>query len=61
MKVLRGVFLTAGFIILFMAGASGLIIAGIGPGTLERAVATLAAAVAGVGLGVAGAMLARSS
>jgi hypothetical protein len=54
MKILRGIFLVVGFLTLFMAGLAGMIIAGVGPGSIERAVATLAAAVAGSGMMLAG-------
>lgn len=61
MKILRGIVLVVGFLTLFMAALAGMIIAGVGPGTMERAVAALAAAIAGSGMMIAGAMLARSS
>jgi len=61
MKALRAIILVAGFLTLFMAGLAGMIIAGVGPGTLERAVAALASAVAGTGMTVATAMLTRSN
>ncbi len=61
MKVLKGIVLVVGFLTLFMAGLAGMIIAGVGPGSMERAVAALAAAVAGSGMMIAGAMLTRSS
>lgn len=61
MKILRGIVLVVGFLTLFMAGLAGMIIAGLGPGSMERAVATLAAAVAGSGMMLAGAILTRSS
>ena len=60
MTIVRVIFLTVGFITLFMAGLAGMIIAGVGPGSLERAVAALASAVAGAGLAVVGAMLNRT-
>ena len=61
MKILRGIVLAVGFLTLFMAGLAGMIIAGVGPGSMERAVAALASAVAGSGMMIAGAMLTRSS
>ena len=61
MTILKGIVLTVGFLILFMAGLAGMIIAGVGPGSMERAVAALASAVAGSGMMIAGAMLTRST
>ncbi|GEM_PF-6914001 len=61
MKTLRGIVLTVGFLTLLMAGLAGMIIAGVGPGSMERALASLASAVAGSGMMIAGAMLSRSS
>ncbi len=61
MRVLLGIVLTVGFLTLFMAGLGGLIITGVGPGSVERAIASLAAAVAGSGMMIAGAMLTRSN
>ncbi|MGO9454448.1 MAG: hypothetical protein ACLQDV_25875 [Candidatus Binataceae bacterium] len=60
MKILRGIILVVGFLTLFMAGLAGMIIAGVGPGSVERAIAALASAVAGSGMMIAGAMLKRS-
>ncbi|MGO9602907.1 MAG: hypothetical protein ACLQAT_05800 [Candidatus Binataceae bacterium] len=60
MKILRGIVLVVGFLTLFMAGLAGMIIAGVGPGSVERAIAALASAVAGSGMMIAGAMLKRS-
>ena len=50
-----------GFLTLRIAAVAGMVIAGVGPGGLERAVGTLGSAVAGLGLGVTEAMLARSN
>jgi len=61
MKILIGASLTLGFLTLFMAGLAGMIIAGVGPGSMERAVAALASAVAGSGMMIAAAMLRCSS
>ena len=57
MKVLIGIVLAIGFLTLFTSGLAGMIIAGVGPGSMERAVASLASAVAGTGMMIAGAML----
>lgn len=57
MKVISAVFLTVGFLTAFMAGASGMIIAGVGPGGVERALGMLASAVAGFGLILGGALI----
>ena len=59
MKVLRLIILLVGFLTLFLAGLSGLVIVGVGPGSVERAIAALAAAVAGAGMTMAGIKLAR--
>jgi len=56
-KLTVGAFLLLGFVLTAMAGAAGMIIAGVGPGSMERAVAALASAVAGLGLVIAGAII----
>ena len=61
MKVVRSLFLVLGFILVLMAGIGGLIIADLGPGSLERAVGLLASATAGGSLTIAAAMLRNHS
>jgi len=60
MKVARALVIVLGVLTLFMSALAGMLIAGIGPGSLERAVGALASAIAGCGLFLGGnAMLAR--
>ena len=61
MRILGGTFLVIGFISLFLAALTGTIIAGVGPGSMERAVGALASAVAGSGTVLAAATLIRPS
>jgi hypothetical protein len=61
MKILQIVFLVFGFLTLLMSAVAAMVIAGVGPGGLERAVGTLGSAIAGLGFATAGAMLVRPS
>ena len=58
-KILRFIILLVGVLTLFLAGLSGLVIVGVGPGSVERAIAAPAAAVAGAGMTMTGIKLAR--
>jgi len=61
MKMVQATFLIFGFLALLMAAVAGMVIAGVGPGSLERAVGTFGSPVAGLGFAVSGPMLARSN